>query len=140
VARTEHWGIAVWTSPTRVAFASDARTISVHQLAEGFAREATIALPPTLGMPTERRDQNDDGFDRQGVHAVALHPTKLRVAIGGMDSKDGQAIRLLDGDGRIVSRRDFEERWPRALVFTQRTLWAFCAAEEEDLWAVALDP
>lgn len=136
-----YWGDPVFVAEGRVALFSTLGRLEVRRLAEGFPVAFAFDLPAGLELPTERRDPNDDGWDRGGVHGVAVHPSRDVIAISSFSTDaDLGGVLLVDATGAIVARRPMEDLLAHRLHWgaDAKTLWVM--AQEDTNVVIALDP
>ncbi len=136
-----YWGDPMVTAGGRLALFPRISHLEVRHVTDGFPIAFAFELPAGLALPSEARDLHDDGWGREGIHGIALHPKASRVALSASsrdDSKNG--VFLLDEAGRVTARWKAEDASPHRLHWGAdgTTLWVM--ADADGAVVVALDP
>lgn len=140
-AAEAYWGDPFATAKGRVALFATPSRLEIRRIDDALPLVRAFDLPAGLALPTEDRDPYDDGWGREGVHGVALHPTASRVAISASaDDASANGVLLLDDTGKIIAQWNPDDVLPHRLHWgaNAETLWVM--ADAEGAIVVALDP
>lgn len=134
-----YWGDPMVTAGERLALFPRASSLEVRDVTDGLPLLFAFELPTGLALPSEARAVNDDGWSREGIHGIALHPKAARVALSA-SSRDASGVSLFDEKGRVTARWQAEDAIPHRLHWGAggTTLWVL--AEADGTVVVALDP
>ena len=139
--RGTYWGDPIAGANGRIALFPTESRIEVRRVADGFPVELAFDFPAGLGLSTEARGPIDDGWDREGIHGIALHPRSDTIALS-MSSRGerGSGVVLLDGGGSVMAEWKPEDTLAHRLHWGAegKTLWVM--AEEDSAVVIALDP
>jgi hypothetical protein len=124
----ETWGLPLSAASRarRIVMPVASDQLAVHALDEGLSCLSCPVLPAGLIVLDEPRDMADDGFTRVGLHALALHPARDEIAVGGVSPDHEPLVVVLDGDGDELGQPALEEdEWVRAAAYSGsgETLW-----------------
>lgn len=134
----QYWGVPVATCETALALFSRPDHVQVLDLTDGLPVRFERQLPGNLRLPDTRRESNDDGWDRAGVHGIAIHPTGCQVAVSAFVPEDDfSGVVAFTAEGEM-HRWQTEDTLPNRLHFgPANTLWVLC--ERDGPTVVALD-
>ncbi|APR81950.1 Hypothetical protein A7982_07299 [Minicystis rosea] len=105
----EQQGASVWLGGGHLVVATSPTTLAIHRADEGLPRVREIALPKGLSMIPLPRDPNESGWDRPGVHSIAIHPDGTRLALGGRTDAHEPKVMVMGLDGSILAEHHAEE-------------------------------
>lgn len=134
-----YWGVPIAMAGERLALFPRASSLEVRHVTDDLPLLFAIELPTGLALPSEARAVHDDGWSREGIHGIALHPKAARVALSA-SSHDTSGVSLFDEKGRVTARWQTEDAIPHRLHWGAggTTLWVL--AEADGTVVVALDP
>ncbi|MCA9644200.1 MAG: hypothetical protein H6718_12080 [Polyangiaceae bacterium] len=136
--RAQYTGLPIACGDGAVAFFSSTTEIEVRELMPNLPLRFRIALPSGIALPRTRCPNNEDGWDRPGVHGLALDAAGERVAISVSGLAKGLGGVVLFDDSGELARWTPEDTWPHRLHFgATGAVWVM--AERDEACVALLD-